>query len=142
MNFGRKIACGVLLLCLSESVAAQVRFSNQKINNGGESALRENVGKLINASAMIYQLYVDSVDSKKMVEDAINGILSKLDPHSAYTNAVETKRFTEPLEGSFDEPVTITTKKFSRSGYMYSSWYAIAPVKGGGSRVYCRDKAT
>ena len=102
MNFGRKIACGVLLLCLSESVAAQVRFSNQKINNGGESALRENVGKLINASAMIYQLYVDSVDSKKMVEDAINGILSKLDPHSAYTNAVETKRFTEPLEGSFE----------------------------------------
>lgn len=48
----------------------------------------------------------------------------------------------KPLEGSFDEPVTITTKKFSRSGYMYSSWYAIAPVKGGGSRVYCRDKAT
>ena len=102
MNFGRKIACGVLLLCLSASVAAQVRFSNQKLNNGGESALRENVGKLINASAMIYQLYVDSVDSKKMVEDAINGILSKLDPHSAYTNAVETKRFTEPLEGSFE----------------------------------------
>ena len=102
MNFGRKIACGVLLLCLSASVAAQVRFSNQKLNNGGESALRENVGKLINASAMIYQLYVDSVDSKKMVEDAINGILSKLDPHSAYTNAVETKRLTEPLEGSFE----------------------------------------
>ena len=64
--------------------------------------LRENMGKLMNASAMIFQLYVDSVDSKKMVEDAINGILSKLDPHSAYTNAEETKRFTEPLEGSFE----------------------------------------
>ena len=58
--------------------------------------------KMVNASAMIYQLYVDSVDSKKMVEDAINGMLSKLDPHSAYTNASETKKLTEPLAGSFE----------------------------------------
>ena len=101
MIFGRKTACVVLLLCLSASVAAQVRFSNEKAP-AGEMDLRANINKLVNASAMIYQLYVDSVDSKKMVEDAINGILSKLDPHSAYTNAEETKRFTEPLEGSFE----------------------------------------
>ena len=42
------------------------------------------------------------LDSKKLTEDAINGILSKLDPHSAYTNASDTKKFTEPLEGSFE----------------------------------------
>ena len=51
---------------------------------------------------MINNAYVDSVDTKKMVEDAINGILSKLDPHSAYTNAADTKKFTEPLAGSFE----------------------------------------
>lgn len=95
------MTCGALLLCIAASAAAQVRFSNQKAA-ADEMELRANINKMVNASAMIYQLYVDSVDSKKMVEDAINGILSKLDPHSAYTNAVETKRFTEPLEGSFE----------------------------------------
>ena len=58
--------------------------------------------KLVMASVMINNFYVDSVDSKKLTEDAINGILSKLDPHSAYTNAADTKKFTEPLEGSFE----------------------------------------
>ena len=101
MNTKRKIACGLLCCCLSLSMTAQVRFSNQKAATS-ELELRANINKMVNASAMIYQLYVDSVDSKKMVEDAINGILSKLDPHSAYTNAVETKRFTEPMEGSFE----------------------------------------
>ena len=51
---------------------------------------------------MINNYYVDSVDAHKMVEDAINGVLSKLDPHSAYTNAAETKKLNEPLSGSFD----------------------------------------
>ena len=73
---------------------AQVRFINHQ--GSGDGGVKEDVAKLVNATALIYQLYVDSVDSKKMVEDALNGILSKLDPHSAYTNASETKRFTEP----------------------------------------------
>ena len=41
--------------------------------------------KLTIAQLAITQLYVDSVDQKKLVENAINGMLSKLDPHSAYS---------------------------------------------------------
>jgi carboxyl-terminal processing protease len=36
------------------------------------------------------------------VEDAIVGMLEKLDPHSEYSNPEETKSLNEPLEGNFD----------------------------------------
>ena len=71
-------------------------------NNLPQTPLDEQIRKLVMATVMINNYYVDSVDCKKLTEDAINGVLSKLDPHSAYTNATETKKLTEPLAGSFD----------------------------------------
>ena len=62
----------------------------------------EQVRKLQIAQLAITSLYVDSVDQKKLVEDAINGILEKLDPHSTYSNPEETKKMNEPLEGNFE----------------------------------------
>jgi len=58
--------------------------------------------KLFAAAQNIYGLYVDTVDGKKLVEDAIRGMLEHLDPHSAYSDAQETKKLNEPLQGSFD----------------------------------------
>lgn len=58
--------------------------------------------KLQIATMAINKLYVDSVNSDKLVEDAIRGMLEKLDPHSAYSTAKETKAMTEGLNGSFD----------------------------------------
>ena len=40
--------------------------------------------KLQYAEVAITNLYVDSVDEKKLVEDAIRGMIDKLDPHSSY----------------------------------------------------------
>ena len=60
------------------------------------------IKKLQMAQVAISSLYVDSVDQEKLVEDAINGILEKLDPHSAYTNAKDTRKLNEPLSGNFE----------------------------------------
>ena len=60
------------------------------------------IRKLIQSTVMINQMYVDTVNLNRQVEDAITGMLSKLDPHSTYTNAADTKKFTEPLTGSFE----------------------------------------
>lgn len=60
-----------------------------------------NVNKLRSAEYFINEFYVDSIDEGKLVEDAIIGMISELDPHSQYTNAEETKELQEPLEGSF-----------------------------------------
>lgn len=58
-------------------------------------------GKLRYAEQAIANLYVDTVDENELVEFAIQGMLEKLDPHSSYTNAEETRKMNEPLEGNF-----------------------------------------
>lgn len=67
-----------------------------------QANLDDAMRKLIMAAVMTNNFYVDSVDCNKLVEDAINGMLSKLDPHSAYSNAKDTKSLNEPLQGSFE----------------------------------------
>ena len=50
------------------------------------NATRENAKKLQIALFAIENLYVDKTDESKLVEDAIIGMLDKLDPHSTYTD--------------------------------------------------------
>ncbi len=83
-----------LLLAFSATDAS----AQLKINFGKDSPLR----KLQIAEMAITNLYVDTLDERKLVDDGIRGMLEKLDPHSTYTTAKETKSLNEPLEGSFD----------------------------------------
>lgn len=59
-------------------------------------------GKLFEATARIRTLYVDTVNENKLQEDAIIGMLQKLDPHSTYIPKEEVKEMNEPLVGSFE----------------------------------------
>jgi carboxyl-terminal processing protease len=85
--------CAALLSLLALSASAQFR-----INMGDDSPLR----KLQYAELAITNLYVDSVDERKLVEDAIKGMLDKLDPHSSYATPKEVKELNEPLNGNFE----------------------------------------
>ncbi len=51
---------------------------------------------------MINYAYVDSIDEKKITEDAIRNLLKELDPHSVYIPAEELKEVNEPLVGKFE----------------------------------------
>lgn len=62
----------------------------------------EQIRKVQIAQMAITSFYVDSVDQTRLAEDAIRGMLEKLDPHSTYSNPQETKSLTEPLEGNFE----------------------------------------
>ena len=88
-----KIALLLLMLLATGGVTAQIRFKM-----GEDSPMR----KLQLAEMLVNNFYVDSVDENKLVEDAIKGMLEKLDPHSSYTNAKETKEMNESLQGNFD----------------------------------------
>lgn len=90
----RKLLLGVCMICTSFVTYAQ--------HNTTPSELEQSLRKLSMAHLAISNLYVDSVDSGKLTEDAINGMLSALDPHSSYTNAEETKKLNEPLQGNFE----------------------------------------
>ena len=56
-----------------------------KVKTGDNSPLR----KLQIAELATSNLYVDSVDETKLVEDAIRGMHEKLDPHSQYCTPKE-----------------------------------------------------
>ena len=89
----RIVKCAVALLMLSLNMSAQMR-----INMGDDSPLR----KLQIAELAITNLYVDSVDEQKLVEDGIRGMLEKLDPHSSYSTPKEVREMNEPLQGNFE----------------------------------------
>ena len=69
-----------------------------RIDFSKDSPLR----KLQIAEMAINSLYVDSVDERKLVEDAIRGMLKELDPHSSYADPEEVKAMNEPLQGNFE----------------------------------------
>lgn len=63
------------------------------------SAAAQKVNIAITA---VENLYVDELNSNKLAEDAIIGLLEKLDPHSNYMTPEEVKEMNEPLQGNFD----------------------------------------
>ena len=79
------------LLCVSA-------FAQFRVNHNDESPLR----KLQFAEVAISNLYVDKVDEEKLVENAIRGMLDKLDPHSSYLTPKEVEQSNEPLNGNFE----------------------------------------
>lgn len=79
------------LCCLSIPTIAQT-----------QAEVEEALRKLYMATVMTSARYVDSVNVNELTEAAIRGMLGKLDPHSTYTNAKETKQFNESMQGSFE----------------------------------------
>lgn len=71
------------------------------LNTVAQRMMPEALQKLLNAEYAISTLYVDTVSEDKLVEEAIKGMLSSLDPHSSYTDAKETRELEEPLQGEF-----------------------------------------
>jgi len=65
------------------------------------SGERQTYGKLDMIISMIDKNYVDTVDSRKMVEDAIPSLLKKLDPHTVYIPSKDFENVNEDLRGNF-----------------------------------------
>ena len=91
-NIIYSLGIALLLLC-TQTVTAQR-------NMGGMSEMQ--IRKMILSQSAIKQLYVDTVNDQKLVEDAIRGMLKELDPHSQYTPAKDVQALNEPLQGSFE----------------------------------------
>ncbi|MFN5386959.1 MAG: S41 family peptidase, partial [Bacteroidota bacterium] len=68
----------------------------------GISGLGQSMDKFGAALQLVNYYYMDSVKNEKLVEDAIEGMLEKLDPHSVYVTPKELKEFNEPLSGTFE----------------------------------------
>ncbi len=68
---------------------------------GGDN-IYDQVQKFSTVLNMASKVYVDEVDTQKLTEAAIKGLLSELDPHSVYISAKEMQKVDEDFKGSFD----------------------------------------
>ena len=87
-----KIVRTVVMVCVALCSVITMSANKNKTSN---------MKKLMNAEYAISEFYVDSVNDTKLVEDAIRGMLDKLDPHSSYSTAEETQELQQPLQGKF-----------------------------------------
>ena len=85
------VVCGTLLISswLARQVSAVGRDAYQ------------NIEAFANVLTMVQKNYVDDVGTDKLIDGAINGMLSSLDPHSAYLNADLYKELQVDTRGSF-----------------------------------------
>ncbi|HLF15740.1 MAG TPA: PDZ domain-containing protein, partial [Bacteroidota bacterium] len=62
----------------------------------------DQLNKFKDVLSLAEKFYVDDVDTKKLVESAIAGMLRDLDPHSVYIPAKDVPKITEDFKGSFE----------------------------------------
>ncbi len=67
----------------------------------GDSVM-DQTRKFSEVLSMAVKNYVDEVDTQKLTEAAIRGMLDELDPHSVYISAKEMQKVEEDFRGSFD----------------------------------------
>ncbi len=97
MDFKKfKIPIGVIILTLGIVLGTQI----QKVFS--DDNLRNNIIKFNDVLTYTEKYYVEDVDTQKLVEAAINGMLSKLDPHSVYIPAKQMESVEESFRGDFD----------------------------------------
>ncbi len=92
-------AFGLVLLGAAASAITLQAF------NGATAATNADTYKLLNLFGDVYDRvksdYVEQPDEKKMMEAAINGMLTSLDPHSSYMDAKEFADMNVKTRGEF-----------------------------------------
>ena len=74
----------------------------QAVARGGLSPLpMEELQQLAAVFGMVKTDYVEPVDEKKLISDAISGMVASLDPHSVYFDKKSFKEFREGTSGRF-----------------------------------------
>ncbi|MEB2284926.1 MAG: peptidase S41 [Polyangiaceae bacterium UTPRO1] len=73
----------------------------RRVDAVGKDAAYENLQTFTNILAIVQKNYVEEVSTEQLVEGAINGMLSSLDPHSAYLTPDLYKELQVDTKGSF-----------------------------------------
>jgi carboxyl-terminal processing protease len=87
-----------LILAIVLGIYLGIKISDQF----GISSSKKDVRKLGEVLNLTEKYYVDSVNSKRLVEDAIKGMFSDLDPHTVYIPASEQELSDEEFRGNFE----------------------------------------
>ncbi|CAN5403243.1 S41 family peptidase [soil metagenome] len=91
-----------ILLPVSIILVAIGVFIGMKINAVSDDKFTAQIKKYGDVLNITTRNYVDEVDSQKLTEAAIKGMLQELDPHSVYIPAEQLKSVNEEFQGSFE----------------------------------------
>jgi carboxyl-terminal processing protease len=88
----------------------------------------EQITKFKDVLSITEKYYVEDVDTQKLTEAAVNGVLNQLDPHSVYIPSSQLQKVTEEFQGSF-EGVGIEYQVLN------DTLLVVAPIIGGPSEA-------
>jgi len=92
---------GLIGLGMIAGVAGSMQFDAVAQRSTGSPLPIEELRKLTEVFGLIKSDYVESVEDKKLLDDAISGMVASLDPHSAYLDKTAFKELHESIEGKF-----------------------------------------
>jgi carboxyl-terminal processing protease len=84
-------------------IAVVSLFVGAMLNNviSGDN-IYEQINKFKDVLSLTEKFYVEDVDTQKLTESAVNGMLGQLDPHSIYIPASQLQKVNEEFQGSFE----------------------------------------
>ena len=97
----KKICLLLALIVPMSSFAAPKNKKDEPIVHLTDAQIYEELKKLALVFETARDNFVDEVDEKKILEAAMNGMLSELDPHSSYLSADDFKEFNDKSHGEF-----------------------------------------
>ena len=104
----------VIILCIAFNISAS------------SQVFTKEAFKYVRFLEFLDRYYVDSVNTGKIVEDAIIHELDELDPHSTYITKADFDKMNEPLQGNF-EGIGISFN------ILRDTLFVISPIVGGPS---------
>lgn len=97
MNFKKfRIPFTIIILAFGILLGTQI----QKVMSGDN--LLDSIKKFNDVLTYTQRFYIEEVDTQKLVESAINGMLNTLDPHSVYIPAKQMTSVEEEFRGDFE----------------------------------------
>ena len=122
----RKRLQTLFILCLGIFIGVGItleRISQAERGNGEVPIPYEQLQQFSEVYSTIKGKYVEEVSDKKLIEGAINGMLQKLDPHSAYLSRDMLREMQVETEGKFGGlGIEVTTE----DGFIK----VVAPIEG------------
>jgi len=92
---------GLIGLGLVAGIAASMQFDALAQKNAGSPLPVEELRQLADVFGLIKSDYVESVEDKKLLTEAISGMVASLDPHSSYLDKKAFKELREGTQGKF-----------------------------------------
>ncbi|MES2831951.1 MAG: S41 family peptidase [Pseudomonadota bacterium] len=92
---------GLIGLGMLAGIAGSMQFDALAQKNGGTPLPIDELRQLADVFGLIKSDYVEVVEDKKLLTEAITGMVASLDPHSAYLDKKAFKELREGTQGRF-----------------------------------------